>query len=211
MTNLRASLVFGGQDGSPDAQAMADFVRDHARGGVIDRDASVFQGAIDTGVMVSVSRSDPGTPDGERILGLAGILPLADGVFEMGGALVRADTTGFGLQKPMLKARLARFVHRAIAPWDKLVSGAAHADYGSGSRQALERAGFIPMAHEDGPVEFHEECVDCPREIPADRPCCYQYYRAGPACRNSGYEAGVLTLKRKRDGRRMMLSLPELE
>lgn len=207
---MRARLLLSREPGFPSPQQLADFVAEHARGGLLARGADVMADAIERGLLVAilVESGKAGIPAG--IAAMAGILPLADGKFEVGGALVRPDMTGFGLQQDMMQARLAAYPAYRIAPWTKLYSCAARAEYGRGSRAAIERAGFEPIAHEASPVEFQDECRTCTKPIPEEAVCCYQMYLAGAGCSAQGYAAGTVEKTRRRDGARLRLSLPEL-
>ena len=202
---MQARLIFSHQDGFPTPQALADFVARDGRGGLTPRDASMFADAIEHGALIAI------LDDTETLIAMAGVLPLDEGKFELGGALVRPDMTGFGLQKYMVQARLAVFRARKIAPWRQLYTGAAHADYGAGSRKALTGAGFEGIAYEDGPRELREECETCTKTIPEGRVCCYQFYRAPDAGLPLGYQPGPVTIKHARDGRVLELLLSPLD
>jgi len=207
---MKACLEVSGNTEFSSPVQLADFTRKHARGGVIHRDTTKFSRALVKGVMVAVVRTDieAGAPD--RLLAIAGILPLKLGLFEMGAALVRKDATGFALQRFMFEARLALYSIRKIAPFAQLVSAAGRASYGDGSRHILERAGFETMPHAEGPIEFRKDCRTCRKDIPDDAVCCYQYYRASKACERAGYEPGSQLITRKRDGAELQLTLPDL-
>jgi hypothetical protein len=204
---MQAHLLFSYDADFPSARKLANFVAKHARGGLLVRDETVMADAIARGLLVAIL-SEGAEP--RQILAMAGILPLADGKFEIGGALVRPDMTGFGLQRYMLDARLAAFPHASIGPWSKLFSGASRAAYGRGSRAAVERSGFEPIAHATTPVEFQNECKACVNPIPDGVECCYQFYVAGPGCSKIAYSPGSVDISREMDGATLRLRLPAL-
>jgi hypothetical protein len=206
-----AELCISSVTEMPSATQLAGFVKAHARGGVIDRDASVFAGALENGVVTAIKRKNLPFGHEDAILGIAAVLPLQNELFEMGGALVRRDATGFGLQNPMLAARLAVFFGRKIAPLSRLVSAASRAEYGAGSRALITKAGFLPISFEEGAVEFRDECRSCPKQTSAADRCCYQYYQAGPSSLDVPYLPGVVEAVRKRDGVRLTLIQPVLD
>jgi hypothetical protein len=206
-----ADLCISSITNMPSADQLAGFVKTHARGGVIDRDASVFAEALKNGVVTAIKRKDLPFTHEDAILGIAAVLPLKNNLLEMGGALVRRDATGFGLQRPMLAARLAVYIGRKIGPLSRLVSAASRAEYGAGSRALIEDAGFVPIGFDEGAVEFRDECRNCSNSVPAGERCCYQYYRAGPACLDMPYLPGVVEAVRKRDGVRLSVIQPILD
>ena len=202
---MQARLIFSHQNGFPTPDALAEFVRQGARGGLTSRDATMFTNAIAAGALIAI------LDETHNIIAMAGVLPLLDDEFELGGALVRSDMTGFGLQKYMVQARLAVFKARMIAPWTDLYTGAAHADYGAGSRKALTRAGFVPIAYEQGPRELREECRTCTKPIPDGKACCYQFFQAPASGLPVSYEPGAISIRNSRDGRELELVLPALD
>ncbi|MDG1418905.1 MAG: hypothetical protein P8P99_13985 [Maricaulis sp.] len=208
---MHARLHLSSEPGFPISDTLAAYTLTQARGGVIHRDATVFADAMTRGVMVAIidEAGDVGDPD--SLLAIAGVLPLEAGLFELGGALVHEAHTGFGLQKPMMQARLMAYFGLKIAPLENLRTGAGRARYGDPSRRVLEAAGFLPIRHADAPVDFYDECKTCTRGAPAGHQCCYQYYTASPACRTVPYEPGVREIVRKSDGRTLRLTLPELQ
>jgi hypothetical protein len=206
-----AELCISSVTEMPSATQLAAFVKTHARGGVIDRDASVFADALNKGVVTAVRRQELPFEDEGSVLGIAAVLPLQNDLFEMGGALVRRDATGFGLQRPMLAARLAVYLGRKIAPLSRLVSAASRAEYGAGSRALIEKAGFVPVGFDDGAIEFRDACLTCSNSAPPGERCCYQYYRAGPGCLDVPYLPGVVESVRRRDNSRLTLTQPVLD
>lgn len=199
---MQARLIFSHQDDFPSPQALADFVARDARGGLTPRDADMFADAIANGALIAILDAS------DALIAMAGILPLDEGKFELGGALVRPDMTGFGLQKHMVQARLAVFQARSIAPWTQLYTGAAHANYGAGSRKALTRAGFTGIAYDEGPRELREECQTCTKSVPEGCVCCYQFFRAPSDGLPISYTPGVVSITHARDGRNLELTLP---
>lgn len=202
---MQTRLVFSHQPGFPSPETLADFVRQGARGGLTNRDAGLFATAIEQGALIAVLDS------ADQLIAMAGILPLLDDDFELGGALVRADMTGFGLQKFMVQARLAVFEARQIAAWSDLYTGAAHADYGAGSRKALAQAGFVPIAYEAGPRELREECATCTKPVPDGKTCCYQFFQAPQDGLPITYTPGSISIRNSRDDRVMELELPPID
>lgn len=193
----------------PSAVALADFVRKNARGGVLNRGSAEFQAALDDGVVVAVVESGPGQGGADRIWAVAGVFPLEDDCFELGGALVRSDRTGFGLQKPMIAARLKAFLSKfGMEKLSRLFAGAAYADYGWGSRKVLQAAGFEPVAYEKTPRELRADCPRCKRDIPIGARCCYQFYSASLRCADTSYVSGQTHRVRSRDGAELILDLP---
>jgi hypothetical protein len=207
---MHADLKFSRDGGFPSPEVLADFVASHARGGLLVRDRAVLADAIARGLLVAIVETPSSVGPGGAMLAMAGILPLAEDKFEIGGALVRPDMTGFSLQKIMLDARLAAFPRSGIGSWSRLYSGASRASYGQGSRAAIERLGFEPIAHEITPREFRYECETCTNPIPAEAACCYQFYVAGAGCHRVDYVPGRVNLVRSRDGARLSLRLPAL-
>lgn len=202
---MQARLIFSHQEGFPSPKALADFVERDGRGGLTPRDAGMFAYAIEHGALIAI------LDERDELIAMAGILPLDEDKFELGGALVRPDMTGFGLQKYMVQARLAVFLARKIAPWTRLYTGAAHAEYGAGSRKALSGAGFAGIPYAEGPRELQEECQTCTKAKPEGQVCCYQFYRAPEAGLPIAYEAGLLSITNSRDGRRLELTLSALD
>ena len=208
---MKARLHHSAEPGFPTAETLAAYTREQARGGVIHRDQAVFADAVARGVVVAIIDEVGSADDPDNILAIAGVLPLQAELFELGGALVHKQHTGFGLQKPMLEARMAVFFGLNIAPLDNLRSGAGRASYGDPSRRVLEAAGFLPIRHADAPMEFRDECKVCKRGAPAGYTCCYQYYAASQACRAVNYAPGVRKITRKADGQTLRLTLPQLQ
>lgn len=207
---MKAQLLISGQSRMPDADELADFVRVNARGGVLYRGSGDFERALEEGIIVAiVGNSETGDPN--PLWAVAGVFPLADDFYELGGALVRPDRTGFGLQAPMISARLLTYVKReGTNRLDRLFSGAAYAEYGWGSRQVLQGAGFEPVAFASTPAEMRVDCPRCKRDIPIGAQCCYQFYRAGSRCADVDYAPGPSLRTRRRDGLVLSLDLPEI-
>ncbi|MBR9824600.1 MAG: hypothetical protein GYB36_02210 [Alphaproteobacteria bacterium] len=200
---MLATLLTQKQAGFPTPEALEAFVRTYGRGGICYRTAETFQRAIETGVLVAI------LVEGE-VIAMSGVLPLSEGKFEVGGALVRADYTGFGLQAFMLEARFAAVERWGVGPWTKIYTGAALADYGAGSRGNVEAMRFEPIPYEDGPLELREECQTCTKPRPAGRVCCYQFYRAGAMGPEFTYSPGRRLLTNRRDARELELDLPQI-
>jgi len=201
---MKARLLTSRDDDFPSAQTLADFTREHERGGLTLRDAETFQDAIDRGLLVAIVDED------EAVIAMAGILPLDEGKFETGGALVHREMSGFGLQTYLLRARLAAFQAWKLADWDKLYTGALHVTYGAGSRRTLEAVGFAPIPYEEAPRELREECGTCRKPRLEGRICCYQFYRAGPEPLDFTWSPGRVQLPNHLDERILDLDLPEI-
>jgi hypothetical protein len=206
---MQARLHLSSQAPFPSAKALAAYTLTQARGGVIHRDEAVFADAMTRGVMVAIIGSAGALEDPDNILAIAGVLPLEEGLFELGGALVHERYTGFRLQKPMLEARMTAFFGLKIAPLENLRTGAGRARYGDPSRRVLEASGFLPIRHVDAPVEFRDECKTCKRGAPAGNTCCYQYYTASEACQSVCYTPGMRETIRETDGQKLHLTLPD--
>lgn len=208
---MRVRLSISGIHEIPTADILADFVRSHARGGVLNRGEAEFVTAVDGGIIVAVHDAGAAINDVANLWAIAGIFPLEDDKFELGGALVRPDRTGFGLQSPLIAARLRAYARReGTHRLDRVYSGAAFAAYGAGSRRVLEAAGFEPVDYDSTPWELRVDCPDCTKDRPEGAPCCYQFYKAGPACATIAYEPGEHNLRRKRDGVVAVLDLPAI-
>jgi hypothetical protein len=208
---MQARLHLSAEADFPTAKTLADYTLAQARGGVIHRDEAVFADAMTRGVMAAIIGNAGSCDDPDNILAIAGVLPLDAGLFELGGALVHAEYTGFGLQKPMLEARMAAFFGLKIAPLEKLRTGAGRARYGDPSRRVLEASGFVPIRHADTPIEFQDECRMCTRGAPDGHTCCYQFYAATQACRGVVYTPGTRETSRKSDGQFLRLTLPDFK
>ncbi len=159
---------------------------------------------MQSGVLVAI------LDENDTTLAMSGVLPLIEGKFEVGGALVRANYTGFGLQSFMLAARFAAVDAWKIAPWPQIYTGTARADYGAGSRGRVEALRFQPIEYEEGPVELREECETCSKPRPDGFVCCYQFYRAGPDGPAYTYMPGIIELTHPRETRVLTLDLPQI-
>ncbi|WP_300527032.1 hypothetical protein [Maricaulis sp.] len=198
---MKAHLLISGHPGFPSPQALEVFVREHARGGLTVRDADMFARTMEEGVVIAI------VDDDQDLLAMSAILPLEHGEFEMGAALVRADMTGFYLQRYMIAARLSAAARRNLVPAEKLYAGALQSEAGAGSRAMIEINGFRKIPFDNVPQILQDECLTCTKKAHrlAGERCCYQYYRASGETPENDYLPDQVELENRRDARKLTL------
>jgi GNAT superfamily N-acetyltransferase len=136
---------------------------------LLPRSADDYRRAIESGLFC-VARSDG------RLIAVAGAFVLSDVepiLIEMGSCYVAPAFRGFGLQKLLVRARIAAVV-ALIDPNARILT--AITPQNLGSRASILKAGFEPLSeHERLLVELCAYCVARPGEA-SDRLCCCDFF-----------------------------------
>ncbi len=154
---------------SSDAEAIFGLLRDAGEEKLLRRPEGDYRRSIEAGLFCIV-RSEG------ALVGIAGAFPLSEGepaLVEMGSCYVAPPFRGFGLQKLLVRARIAAVV-AAVDPNARILT--AITPQNLGSRASILKAGFEPLGeHERLLIELCAYCVARPGEA-SDRLCCCDFF-----------------------------------
>jgi GNAT superfamily N-acetyltransferase len=154
---------------SSDAEAIHRLLRDAGEDKLLRRPDSDYRRSIEAGLFCVV-RSEG------ALVGIAGAFPLSEGepaLVEMGSCYVAPPFRGFGLQKLLVRARIAAVV-AGVDPNARILT--AITPQNLGSRASILKAGFEPLGeHERLLIELCAYCVARPGAA-SDRLCCCDFF-----------------------------------
>jgi N-acetylglutamate synthase-like GNAT family acetyltransferase len=154
---------------SSDAEAIHRLLRDAGEDKLLRRPEGDYRRSIEAGLFCVV-RSEG------ALVGIAGAFPLSEGepaLVEMGSCYVAPPFRGFGLQKLLVRARIAAVVAE-VDPNARILT--AITPQNLGSRASILKAGFEPLGeHERLLIELCAYCVARPGAA-SDRLCCCDFF-----------------------------------
>ena len=154
---------------SSDAEAIFRLLRDAGEDKLLRRPEGDYRRSIEAGRFCGV-RSEG------ALVGIAGAFPLSEGepaLVEMGSCYVAPPFRGFGLQKLLVRARIAAVVGEVDSNARILT---AITPQNLGSRASILKAGFEPLSeHERLLIELCAYCVARPGAA-SDRLCCCDFF-----------------------------------
>lgn len=154
---------------SSDAEAIFRLLRDAGEDKLLRRPEGDYRRSIEAGLFCVV-RSEG------ALVGIAGAFPLSEGepaLVEMGSCYVAPPFRGFGLQKLLVRARIAAVV-AGVDPNARILT--AITPQNLGSRASILKAGFEPLGeHERLLIELCAYCVARPGAA-SDRLCCCDFF-----------------------------------
>ena len=154
---------------SSDAEAIFGLLRDAGEEKLLRRPEGDYRRSIEAGLFCIV-RSEG------ALVGIAGAFPLSEGepaLVEMGSCYVAPPFRGFGLQKLLVRARIAAVV-AGVDPNARILT--AITPQNLGSRASILKAGFEPLGeHERLLIELCAYCVARPGAA-SDRLCCCDFF-----------------------------------
>lgn len=152
-----------------DCEAILHFLRAADDEKLLPRPAEDYRRSIEAGLFC-VARS------GGRLIAVAGAFMLSNVdpiLVEMGSCYVAPPFRGFGLQKLLVRARIAAVVAR-VDPNARILT--AITPQNLGSRASILKAGFEPLGeHERLLIELCAYCVARPGAA-SDRLCCCDFF-----------------------------------
>jgi N-acetylglutamate synthase-like GNAT family acetyltransferase len=163
---------------SSDAEAIHRLLRDAGEDKLLRRPEGDYRRSIEAGLFCVV-RSEG------ALVGIAGAFPLSEGepaLVEMGSCYVAPPFRGFGLQKLLVRARIAAVVAE-VDPNARILT--AITPQNLGSRASILKAGFEPLGeHERLLIELCAYCVARPGAA-SDRLCCCDFFHIPPSRQRS--------------------------
>ncbi|MEJ0095218.1 MAG: hypothetical protein WDN46_17985 [Methylocella sp.] len=155
--------------GPADSAEVLDFLRLAADKRLLPRPVGDYRRAIEAGLFYA-ARID------RRQIAVAAVFMLSDRtppLLEMGSCLVAPEVRGFGLQKLLVRARIAAVI-ALVDPEAQILTAITPQNHGS--RASILKAGFEPLL-EDARLLI-ELCAYCPSRPGAlsDRECCCDFF-----------------------------------
>jgi GNAT superfamily N-acetyltransferase len=156
-----------------ESEEVLDFLRIAADEKLLPRLADDYRRSIESGLFYK-ARID------QRTVAVAAVFMLSartPPLLEMGSCYVAPDVRGFGLQKLLVRARIASVV-ALVDPQARILT--AITPHNLGSRASILKAGFEPLM-EDARL-LTELCAYCPSRPGAssDRECCCDFFYIPP-------------------------------
>lgn len=152
-----------------DAEAIFGIIRDAGEDKLLRRPEGDYRRSIEQGLFCIV-RSE------RAIVGIAGAFRLSEGepvLIEMGSCYVAPAFRGFGLQKLLVRARIAAVI-ALVDPDARILT--AITPQNLGSRASILKAGFESLSeHERLLIELCAYCVARPGEA-SGRLCCCDFF-----------------------------------
>lgn len=180
--------------GAGECEAILHFLRAACDKNVLKRPAEDYRRAIERGLFYK-------TEINRRLVAVASVFMLSErapALLEMGSCYVLPDVRGFGLQKLLVRARIAAVV-ALLDPGARILT--AISPHNLGSRRSILNAGFEPLL-EDARLLI-ELCAYCTsRPAPGSgRECCCDFFYIPRERQRSEIRAllkpGAVTISRK--------------